>query len=164
MRNFEDVRVGEYLIKTWYYSPYPISADEKDKDKDRDGREGRDGSPLPGSLSSKKRKFANGSSHSGPALERSSTTERVEAGLAMSKTVGGGDLKHGHGRGAPHQPSVVGKMDGTRGRLWVCDVSYTPRTRYLGNRGRVPELRLTAAMLQVHAHTSRMGPSYSEFD
>ncbi|CAD6564515.1 MAG: hypothetical protein TREMPRED_005393, partial [Tremellales sp. Tagirdzhanova-0007] len=28
MRNFEDVRFGEYLIKTWYYSPYPFPLEE----------------------------------------------------------------------------------------------------------------------------------------
>lgn len=27
VRNFEDVRFGEYLVKTWYYSPYPMPAD-----------------------------------------------------------------------------------------------------------------------------------------
>ncbi|KAK1925911.1 acyl-CoA N-acyltransferase [Papiliotrema laurentii] len=29
VRNFEDVRFGEFLIKTWYYSPYPMPSEEK---------------------------------------------------------------------------------------------------------------------------------------
>ena len=31
VRNFEDVRFGEYLIKTWYYSPYPTIEDKPDE-------------------------------------------------------------------------------------------------------------------------------------
>lgn len=56
MRNFEDVRFGEYLIKTWYvahwpsdaryYSPYPMPAAHESvrgkKRKDPPGISGRD--------------------------------------------------------------------------------------------------------------------------
>lgn len=33
MRNFEDVRFGEYLIRTWYYSPYPMALEGDPLDK-----------------------------------------------------------------------------------------------------------------------------------
>ncbi|BEJ17139.1 hypothetical protein CspHIS471_0605400 [Cutaneotrichosporon sp. HIS471] len=49
VRNFEDVRFGEYLVKTWYYSPYPLPEKKEDKKDDKRGRkrkemEGRSGS------------------------------------------------------------------------------------------------------------------------
>ncbi|KAL7420845.1 hypothetical protein Q5752_004798 [Cryptotrichosporon argae] len=37
VRNFEDVRFGEYLIRTWYYSPYPVSAEEPTSKKRKAG-------------------------------------------------------------------------------------------------------------------------------
>ncbi|GMK57409.1 hypothetical protein CspeluHIS016_0402430 [Cutaneotrichosporon spelunceum] len=49
VRNFEDVRFGEYLVKTWYYSPYPLPEKKEEKKDDKRGRkrkemEGRSGS------------------------------------------------------------------------------------------------------------------------
>jgi GNAT superfamily N-acetyltransferase len=39
VRNFEDVRFGEYLVKTWYYSPYPMpSSDKKEEESGKSGR------------------------------------------------------------------------------------------------------------------------------
>lgn len=42
MRNFEDVRFGEYLVKTWYYSPYPMPADAPKVDLKKKGRKRKD--------------------------------------------------------------------------------------------------------------------------
>jgi histone acetyltransferase MYST1 len=116
VRNFEDVRVGEYLIKTWYYSPYPLAHADKENDKERHRAE------SPSLVNGKKRKLDH---HHEDTGEERSIHAKVEAGMAMSKVVGGGNVRNL--KDAQKSAGVVlgaaRPEPGKKGRLWVCDVS-----------------------------------------
>lgn len=97
VRNFEDVRFGEYLIKTWYYSPYPKPSPIED----------RAASPAPIASASKKRKLNGDASVNGNGLHLHDSN-----GVKREQSV--------------QELYALGKSkvaDGVKGRLWVCDVS-----------------------------------------
>lgn len=121
VRNFEDARFGEYLIKTWYYSPYPKPAPIED----------RAISPIPpmlqpsGGHGQKRRKL--------DIKAESLVDTLLPPGATHSDghANGNGMHKQGVGKGGLKKERSVqdiyaaglGKADGTRGRIWVCDVS-----------------------------------------
>lgn len=139
VRNFEDVRFGEYLIKTWYYSPYPrlAIADE------------RATSPTPhpvvGNGHNQKRRKLNGDhpkTHH-VALEIGSSASK--AGLKKERSVQ--DI---------YAASMSKAGEGVRGRIWVCDVSPCSRD----GQGTVWLSR--EVMLQVHADQRFLGETHRE--
>jgi histone acetyltransferase MYST1 len=121
VRNFEDVRFGEYLIKTWYYSPYPTVDERADE---------RAASPVPTlalarSISSKRRKL-NGNGHGDGIGITAIQPEGPPASNGHSRyTKGNGSTKEASRAklGMPSSSSVVKAVEATRGRIWVCDVS-----------------------------------------
>nr|XP_019045211.1 hypothetical protein I302_05599 [Kwoniella bestiolae CBS 10118]OCF24141.1 hypothetical protein I302_05599 [Kwoniella bestiolae CBS 10118] len=104
VRNFEDVRFGEYLIKTWYYSPYPLPLDDSSQHPH---------TPLAEPSSSKKRKL---DSHIPITPKNDPTIPGIENSqrphLKHSRTVN--EMYSGVGKGG----------EGARGRLWVCDLCF----------------------------------------
>ena len=140
VRNFEDVRFGEYLIKTWYYSPYPTIDERVDE---------RAASPVPTlarSSSSKRRKLNGVGSGSGDGTEILAVQPEVaQSGNGHSIMRANGHEKHGSRAklGMPSSNGVVVKpVETTRGRIWVCDVSSTKLCRIHTEM---------IAVLQVHA-------------
>jgi histone acetyltransferase MYST1 len=119
VRNFEDVRFGEYLIKTWYYSPYPNPAilDERADE--------RASSPLPRVKQvqgNKRRKLEATPDHMSELGRRQRSLEKV--GHAVKDPSGG---RHRYSKNGVVHEGVNGHTtqgaDVLRGRLWVCDVS-----------------------------------------
>jgi hypothetical protein len=127
VRNFEDVRFGEYLIKTWYYSPYPNPATHDDRLDDRAA------SPVPRMKqvqNNKRRKLGEGN------LTRQNSLSLGMDGRdkfpSQEKEILGHATKDPMARGARHpraesRPEGANGTIGTageviRGRLWVCDV------------------------------------------
>ncbi|ORY24592.1 acyl-CoA N-acyltransferase [Naematelia encephala] len=115
VRNFEDVRFGEYLIKTWYYSPYPMPMDDLPTTTSTTPK-------VNGDSGSKKRKSLQGS---------------------VSTISSNGESNHhteGLGRKARSVPEMlasgVGKgAERARGRLWACDLCFKyMRTRAAWDR------------------------------
>jgi len=118
VRNFEDVRFGEYLIKTWYYSPYPTIEDKPDE---------RASSPVSVSKSNNnKRRRLNG--------DGSPSEVTGHPGL-LGNGHGSHTKGNGHASGSGHVTSSKLKanqdifngttakvVEATRGRIWVCDV------------------------------------------
>lgn len=164
VRNFEDVRFGEYLIKTWYYSPYPKPVSIED----------RAVSPVPPAMTTghghghgqKKRKL-NGSG-SGKVDSPIDTTTSTGSGtntlFPSMGSKGGSKLHDINGKsGLKKERSVqdiyaasMGKnADGTRGRIWVCDVSSRTINPLVGGL-EYCQLILTA-LLQIHENQSSMG-------
>jgi histone acetyltransferase MYST1 len=118
VRNFEDVRFGEYLIKTWYYSPYPTLEERSDE---------RAASPtLLSRGNSHKRRKLNGSEMVAEEIGDTSNDRARYKG-------------HPHGNGSGKAQSsklkanqeifngtAVKVVEPTRGRIWVCDVRHSP--------------------------------------
>jgi hypothetical protein len=112
------VRFGEYLIKTWYYSPYPTLEERSDE---------RAASPtLVSRGNSHKRRKLNG-------------LEIVAEELGDTSDNRARYMGHAHGNGSGKAPSsklkaqqeifngtAVKVVEPTRGRIWVCDVSHSP--------------------------------------
>lgn len=117
VRNFEDVRFGEYLIKTWYYSPYPKPVPIED----------RAVSPLPPSTTG----VGLGHTQKKRKLEVESHVDTFLSGSRKDAlgTKGIGGLKKERSVQDIYAASMGKNADGTRGRLWVCDVSSSPPTR-----------------------------------
>ncbi|WVQ65470.1 uncharacterized protein L199_003646 [Kwoniella botswanensis] len=110
VRNFEDVRFGEYLIKTWYYSPYPLPLDDPSHPQHSHAHTPQAESS---SSSAKKRKLH---ANDNPTL----TPDQTMSGLENSHRP---HLKHS--RTVNEMYSGVGKGgEGARGRLWVCDLCF----------------------------------------
>ena len=127
VRNFEDVRFGEYLINTWYvavednharanrfryYSPYPMTAEEAKNGSsntlDRPGpsnhllSNGSNAKPVLSRSASKKGKAPmNGDTNSQDARSRAARTATEVFALGV-------------GRGG----------EGARPRLWACDLCF----------------------------------------
>lgn len=101
VRNFEDVRFGEYLIRTWYYSPYPMQVDG-----------GPSAQPDVPAKRGRKRKEA----PSTPVADDLKSSTRSTGPRTATDLLAGGVGKDG---------------EGAMGRLWVCDVSWEtpPGTR-----------------------------------
>lgn len=137
VRNFEDARFGEYLIKTWYYSPYPRPTAIDD----------RAASPQPVSVNGpnqaqKKRKL-NGDVLESKMLFHSGTSN------------GSGGLKKERSVQDIYAASMSKAGEAVRGRIWVCDVSYLQQmARY---RLRRP------ALLQIYARKGPMGEAHREW-
>ncbi|KAL1408067.1 hypothetical protein Q8F55_004864 [Vanrija albida] len=95
VRNFEDVRFGEYLIKTWYYSPYPLPLPETG------GMASAALLNAEGPKRGRKRKEPPGPTPGASKLRPSapSTSDLLAAGV---------------GKGG----------EGARGRLWACDLCF----------------------------------------
>ncbi|WVQ73501.1 hypothetical protein IAR50_003073 [Cryptococcus sp. DSM 104548] len=120
LRNFEDVRFGEYLIKTWYYSPYPINQAETH--------------PLQNTASeatsnSRKRKISgtNGTS------EHQTSSSKQPAHVEPHPPAGPSKSQDGLAHPSRSQMSkmasdlfAVGaeKGEGGKRRLWVCDLCF----------------------------------------
>lgn len=115
VRNYEDARFGEYLIKTWYYSPYPkpIPIEE------------RSTSPTPKMAAStttqsqnqRKRKLNEHDEGSGALL----LSPAITNGIHVQNGKGG--LKKERSVQNMFAASVGKSAEMKRGRLWVCDVS-----------------------------------------
>jgi len=119
VRNFEDVRFGEYLIKTWYYSPYPNIDERVDE---------RAASPVPtlARSSSSKRRKLNGSGNGDVSEITAVQPEIPPPADGHSRSLNGhGREKHANRAksGMPSSSGVVKPVEATRGRIWVCDVS-----------------------------------------
>ncbi|KAK6907883.1 hypothetical protein I203_101884 [Kwoniella mangroviensis CBS 8507] len=110
VRNFEDVRFGEYLIKTWYYSPYPLPLNDPSHPQHPQTHTPQAESS---SSSAKKRKF---DANNNPTLTPDQTISSIENShrphLKHSRTVN--EMYSGVGKGG----------EGARGRLWVCDLCF----------------------------------------
>jgi histone acetyltransferase MYST1 len=115
VRNFEDVRFGEYLIKTWYYSPYPTLEERSDE---------RAASPTP---------LSRGNSHKRRKLNGSEIVAEQPGDTSNDRARYKGN-PHGNGSGkAPSSKLKASQeifngtatkvVEPTRGRIWVCDVS-----------------------------------------
>ncbi|ORX37057.1 acyl-CoA N-acyltransferase [Kockovaella imperatae] len=125
VRNFEDVRFGEYLINTWYYSPYPLSPDDPNRSHPHLHGEGS------GSSSGTRHVDHD---HGRAALPKSSSsTKKGKAPMANGATTnGGGDQGQPHelkGRAARTATEIFGfgvgrGGEGARPRLWVCDLCF----------------------------------------
>ncbi|WVQ84256.1 hypothetical protein IAT38_006408 [Cryptococcus sp. DSM 104549] len=117
VRNFEDVRFGEYLIKTWYYSPYPASTGENASglhdaaSRKRKAQETNGHAPVSTIVPPNQQSSAQGD---GCYPSRSQMTRTV------SDMYSGGIGKGG---------------EGARGRLWACDLCFKyMRTRTAWDR------------------------------
>ena len=113
------------MIKTWYYSPYPKPVPIED----------RAVSPIPptlttGNVHGQKKRKLNGSGQANSPIDKSNGTGTQLFTSVGSK--GGSKLHDRNGKsGLKKERSVqdiyaagMGKnADGTRGRIWVCDVS-----------------------------------------
>jgi histone acetyltransferase MYST1 len=121
VRNFEDVRFGEYLIKTWYYSPYPNPAilDERADE--------RGASPIPRSKQvqgNKRRKLDDGVTGTPGHISNGAKRSPERNGHAVKDPSGG---RHRYSKNGIVHEGVNGHtttgVEAIRGRLWVCDVS-----------------------------------------
>ncbi|WWC71122.1 uncharacterized protein I206_105075 [Kwoniella pini CBS 10737] len=129
VRNFEDVRFGEYLIKTWYYSPYPLPLNDSSQSHTQNPH-----TPQPESSSSKKRKLTHNSSFT------SNKDDPTISGIDQSHRP---NLKHG--RTVNEMYSGVGKGgEGARGRLWACDLCF----KYMKTRAGWDRHTSSCSMLQ----------------
>ncbi|WVR06677.1 hypothetical protein IAU60_003709 [Kwoniella sp. DSM 27419] len=117
VRNFEDVRFGEYLVKTWYYSPYPLPMDDQPTGQIHTPASVSNGS------SSKRRKLdtANPDPHDVP-----SSHARAESSRLVSPSISTADAgRQKSARTVNEVYAGVGKgREGVRGRLWVCDLCF----------------------------------------
>ncbi|WWC62978.1 uncharacterized protein I303_105576 [Kwoniella dejecticola CBS 10117] len=137
VRNFEDVRFGEYLIKTWYYSPYPLPLSHLPHSHSQTQLHGQSTPNTPqadsSASSSKRRKL-----HHTPSM---TTKEDL--------TVIGIDQSHRpplkHERTVTEMYSGVGKGgEGARGRLWACDLCF----KYMRTRAGWDRHTSSCSMLQ----------------
>ncbi|WWC88288.1 uncharacterized protein L201_003196 [Kwoniella dendrophila CBS 6074] len=119
VRNFEDVRFGEYLIKTWYYSPYPLPSNDTShtiSQKPHTPHSQPSGKRSSSASSSKKRKLdftstpVSTNSQSDPMISGIENSHKPHS--RHSRTVN--DMYTGVGKGG----------EGARGRLWVCDLCF----------------------------------------
>jgi len=101
VRNFEDVRFGEYLIRTWYYSPYPVA----------DSGVGGSGSSAAGGSATTPSDMKRGRKRKDAPEEHNH--ESKSAAARMAPRSASDVLAGGVGKGG----------EGAMGRLWVCDVS-----------------------------------------
>ncbi|OCF35056.1 hypothetical protein I316_03096 [Kwoniella heveanensis BCC8398] len=136
VRNFEDVRFGEYLVKTWYYSPYPLPIDDSHHSQSHAAH--NVSSPI--SASSRNAKLGDSPSEAkkrklNPARTHSHSQASQQANDGQVATPGRSRLI-ASSRSVSEMFSGVGKGgEGARGRLWVCDLCFKyMRTRSAWDR------------------------------
>jgi hypothetical protein len=121
VRNFEDVRFGEYLIKTWYYSPYPDHIiDEKGEEKS--GPAPTSTTSLVRSGSNKRRKI-NGDLPEGMAGPSKMITSMSNGHAGKTSASGMANGQQSKVKPMLESSGPIVKPKPTRGRIWVCDVS-----------------------------------------
>lgn len=130
VRNFEDVRFGEYLVKTWYYSPYPLSMEDPSSGAVP---------PVAPAPNGAFRGTANGDADPPSKKRKLEMLSFVPNGHVVA--AGGSQSERDKEKKAG--PRTISEMfamsarpgsEGARGRLWVCDVSDLPspdNARYL---------------------------------
>ncbi|WRT66750.1 uncharacterized protein IL334_003713 [Kwoniella shivajii] len=144
VRNFEDVRFGEYLIKTWYYSPYPLPLNDPSlshvpSTPHRPEPQVSSISSSSSSNPSKKRRLDIGTTKH-PDKEKEKEKDPTVIGIVTSHRP---NLKHN--RTVSEMFSGVGKGgEGARGRLWVCDLCF----KYMRTRTGWDRHTSSCAMLQ----------------
>jgi histone acetyltransferase MYST1 len=149
VRNFEDVRFGEYLIKTWYYSPYPTIEERSEE---------RAGSPTPISRTNPhKRRKLNGDGEPSIVadLPGASATGQTKYAQLSGHSNGGEKVPSSKVRANQEifNGSAAKVVEATRGRIWVCDVSLLWLSMSVAD---------VAVVLQVHAKQGYLGSAFSK--
>ncbi|OXG26275.1 hypothetical protein C359_06512 [Cryptococcus neoformans Bt120] len=117
VRNFEDVRFGEYLIKTWYYSPYPLPYTESSSS-----------APHETFSSSRKRKLSDSNGQATSMVSQPSA-HRPAHGVAAKDALQH-PSKSQMGRTVSDVFSTGLERESSKRRLWVCDLCF----KYMGTR------------------------------
>ncbi|WVQ96586.1 hypothetical protein IAU59_003691 [Kwoniella sp. CBS 9459] len=135
VRNFEDVRFGEYLVKTWYYSPYPLPVD--DPHHNASPTVNNLSTPLSTSSRIMKRADSPSTSKKRKLNPTTSTPHQSTSQHADGQAETPSRLRPiASSRSVSEMFSGVGKGgEGARGRLWVCDLCFKyMRTRAAWDR------------------------------
>ncbi|TYJ51504.1 hypothetical protein B9479_007922 [Cryptococcus floricola] len=117
LRNYEEVRFGEYLINTWYYSPYPINQTEAPPVH-------HNPSEAP---SSRKRKISetNGTSEHQASSSRLPAQSHSTAGPSKSQEgLAHPDRSQMSRLASDMFAAGAEKGEGGKRRLWVCDLCF----------------------------------------
>ncbi|ADV25646.1 hypothetical protein I305_04898 [Cryptococcus gattii E566] len=111
VRNFEDVRFGEYLIKTWYYSPYPLPHAESSSSISHETH-----------LSSRKRKLSDSNGQAAYNTVQPAVHRPVHGNVANDALQQ--PSKSQMNRTVNDMFSTGLDKESTKRRLWVCDLCF----------------------------------------
>ncbi|SJX61282.1 related to histone acetyltransferase [Sporisorium reilianum f. sp. reilianum] len=137
LRNIDRVLYGNYDIKTWYHSPYPLDHDEADAPETSASPSaslaGNKRTHSPASNATKRIARKDSTASLGGALSTSARDAPAIKALATSSAAESASPSGRHSSASPSTGTLRGKKDATPTKmLWICDGCFKYMKTYNG--------------------------------